>query len=149
MLLCSALTPSPSSAGEGWGEGEWLRRCTSNPALLINAATSSKRCGWRGTIASFTFARSSTGIAFHACSSKASSPSRVLAASSTGLPSAARHSRPSASSAPSKGASNFTLPITGVFRAPHCVNRCASAAVCASTASNAANAGRVSAGQRA
>jgi hypothetical protein len=149
MLLCSALTPSPASAGEGWGEGEWLRRCTSNPALLIKAATSSKRCGWRGTIASFTFLRASSDMSFQACSNNASSPSRVLAASNTGLSNAARHSRPSASNSASKGASNFTLPITCTSLAPHFVKRSASAKVCASTASNAANAGCVSAGQRA
>ena len=57
------------------------RRTNRKPFFLSKLATSSKRCGWRGTI---TVSKWGIFAAWIAVSMRASSPSRVLAAKSTG-----------------------------------------------------------------
>ena len=124
-----------------------LRRTTPRPADVMRPATSSKRCGWRGTTTSRGFGDAAAWRA-HAASSIASSPSRVTAASTTGRPRASRQAAPRASSAASGDMSNFRLPLTCTCGAPTSRRRAASASVCASTSAKCSTAGRITARSR-
>ncbi|MCY1539111.1 hypothetical protein D9M68_746820 [compost metagenome] len=113
-----------------------LRRATENPARAAIAATSSKRCGWRG-ISSNAGRRTSPASACQrekASSSSGSSPSRVLAAASTWRPLKVLRSRsPSAMPAGAGCMSNLRLPVICTAGTPSARKRSASPAVCAST----------------
>lgn len=74
------MTANAASAGDK--SPQLLRRATRKPRAAASAATSSKRCGWRGTISHCTCW--AAGVLRQACSHRASSPSRELASSSTG-----------------------------------------------------------------
>jgi len=72
----------------------------------------------------------------------------VLANSSSGPGSAARHRRPCSTSTASGAKSNFRLPMTSMCCAPTVRMRAASASVCASTSVKACAASRINAGVR-
>ena len=111
-------------------------------------ATSSKRCGWRGTSNSSGRSGLACTASLQARSKGPSSPSRVLAARTTARPRLARHARPSASLPGSGVRSYFRWPITCTCRAPARRKRSTSASDWASTDARLATAGRISASKR-
>ena len=141
-------SPSQTSAAAASGGGSsvhWLRRSITRPCMRTSASTSSNRCGCRGTSSS---SGRGGGWDRHADSNGPSSPSRVLAASTTGRLRRWRHCRPSAVSRGAGVMSNFRLPQTITWGAPAARSRSASSTVCASTSDKRAAAGCSSAARR-
>ena len=144
-----------------------LRRTTVSPLPRSSASTSSKRWGCRGTTTSSGRTAGVAGMVVgeppseaagasraepcgvvQAASNSASSPSRVLVASTTGRPTASRQRRPAATSRGSGAMSNFRLPQTSTLPAPATRRRVASPSVCARTSATRRAAGRNSAEKR-
>ena len=101
------------------------------PCCAASAATSSKRCGWRGTTQPARGRRRRRARSGRACTSARNS--RLLALARAGehhhrLAARRRARRGPAPAAPASGAaSNFRLPNTPLTVAPACASRCASA----------------------
>mmetsp|Transcript_25504 Transcript_25504/g.46316 ORF Transcript_25504/g.46316 Transcript_25504/m.46316 type:complete len:200 (-) Transcript_25504:511-1110(-) len=141
-------SPSQTSVSRSSGAGvscHWLRRVSVRPLARMRRATSSKRCGCRGTI---TSSGRGWACATQAASSAASSPSRLTASISTGRPTRAAQARPRSISVGSTSMSYLRLPATSTRGTPMVSRRSASAWVWARASVMRRAAGRINAAKR-